>query len=90
MADGRTWWLAEIYQVRHSKYFEESDEDEEGSEAWVEEIREIEGQMAEEGGEPIIYKEYYDMHDVSVMHQCWQDQDSKVSKKERDNLERAR
>lgn len=89
MADGRTWWLAEIYKVRHSKYFEESDEDEEGSETWVEEIRDADGQM-EQGGEAILFKEYLDMHDVSVMHPCWQEQDAKVSLKERDNVQRAR
>ena len=40
MADGETWWIAQIYQVRHSKYFEESDEDEESSEEYYEELQE--------------------------------------------------
>lgn len=89
MADGVTWWLAEIYQVRLSKFFEESDEDEESSETYYEELREHSEEQDIEGN-PVLYKEYYDMHDMPIIHPCWQQQDNIVHKKEKDNAERVR
>ena len=89
MPDGQTWWLAEIYQVRHSKYFDESDEDEEPEEFYHEEFREYPEQK-DDDGHPIVYRETYDMHDISVMHPCWQEQSKIISKKESDNHERGR
>ena len=38
----------------------------------------------------LIYKEYYDMQDMPVIHTCWQQQDNILHKKEKDNFERAR
>jgi len=71
MPDGKTWWLAEIYEVRHSKYFEESDEDEEDSETYHEEFIENLDERDEDGN-PMLYKELYEMHDMSIMHSSWQ------------------
>ena len=89
MADGVTWQLAEIYKVRHSKYFDESDEDEEASETYYEELRDHSEEQDEEGN-PVLYKEFFDMHDMSVMHPCWQQQPESSQKKEKDNLDRVR
>jgi len=73
MADGETWWLADIYSVRHSKYYEESDEDAESSETYYEELHEHSEELNQEG-DPVLYKEFYDMHYMSVMHPCWHEE----------------
>lgn len=73
MADGESWWLAEIYEVRLSKYFDESDEEEEKSEEYYEEVIEHSEERDSEGN-PVLYRDSYEMYDMSVMHECWQQQ----------------
>ena len=81
--------------MRHAKFWNEEQEDQELSDDEVEYTVEHPSEVDQDGN-PIYYQERYNIHDISVMHETWQDTDEQGQpigrqiKYERDDTEKTK